>query len=91
MTSTKWNGEPCAARQITAIVADAAFPLYWARPFVGRRRNIVEVTYGGETFYLDDEAGEGWHKVTHGGSPWHSHSNITIEPGSIQARSPKEG
>ena len=33
MTDTRWNGEPCTARQITAIVADTHdFPQYWARP-----------------------------------------------------------
>ncbi|WP_406168929.1 hypothetical protein [Streptomyces sp. NBC_00996] len=87
MTDTQWNGEPCAARQITATVADnTAFPMYWARPFVGMRRKAVEVEYGGETFYLDDEAGEGWHKVTHGGSPWLTHSSLTIEPDSVEPR-----
>lgn len=87
MATTQWNGEPCEARRITAIVADnTAFPGYWARPFVGARRKAVEVTYGGQTFYLDDEDGSGWNKVTHGGSPWYPHSGLTIEPGSIQPR-----
>lgn len=87
MANTQWNGEPCAARRITAIVADNdAFPGYWARHLVGTRRDVVEVTYGGSTFYLDDEVGEGWHKVTHGGSPRWAHSNITIQPDSIQPR-----
>lgn len=87
MTSTQWNGEPCAARQITAVVADnTAFPLYWARPFVGMRRKAVEVEYADRTFYLDDEDGSGWHKVTHGGSPWLAHSDLTIEAESVQPR-----
>lgn len=87
MTATRWNGEPCIASRITATVADNdAFPLYWARHLVGTRRKIVEVTYGGETFYLDDEDGSGWNKVTHGGSPHWAHSNITIDPDSIQSR-----
>lgn len=87
MTTTEWNGEPCEARRLTAIVADnTAFPGYWARHLVGTRRDVVEVVYGGETFYLDDEAGEGWNKVTHGGSPRWGHSNISIDPDSIQAR-----
>ncbi|MFJ5151402.1 hypothetical protein ACIQCF_07400 [Streptomyces sp. NPDC088353] len=87
MTETRWNGEPCKARRITAIVADdGRFPAYWARHLAGTRRQIVEVEYGGETFYLDDEDSSGWHKVTHGGSPRWTHSNITIDPGSIQPR-----
>lgn len=87
MANTQWNGEPCQARRITAIVADNdAFPQYWARHLVGARRNVVEVTYGGETFYLDNEDGSGWNKVTHGGSPHWGHSNLTIEPHSIRPR-----
>ncbi|MEU1478927.1 hypothetical protein [Streptomyces sp. NPDC005760] len=87
MPETRWNGELCTARRITAIVADnGAFPLYWARHLVGTRRSIVEVTYGSSTFYLDDEDGSGWNKVTHGGSPHWAHSNITIAPDSIQPR-----
>lgn len=87
MSKTQWNGEPCEARRITAIVVDnASFPVYWARDLVGTRRDVVEVVYGGSTFYLYDEAGEGWHKVTHGGSPRWAHSNITIQPDSIQPR-----
>jgi hypothetical protein len=87
VSKTKWNGEPCQARRVTAIVADnGVFPMYWARHLVGTRRKVVEVTYAGETFYLDDEDGSGWNKVTHGGSPHWGHSNLTIEPDSIQPR-----
>ncbi|MEU9661891.1 hypothetical protein [Streptomyces chartreusis] len=92
MTDTRWNGEPCQARRITAIVADnTAFPMYWARHLVGTRRNIVEVTYGDQTFYLDDEADEGWNKVTHGGSPHWTHNNITIDLESIRLREAADG
>jgi hypothetical protein len=87
VSETQWNGEPCQARRVTAIVADnGVFPMYWARHLVGTRRKVVEVEYGGETFYLDDEDGSGWNKVTHGGSPHWGHSNLTIEPDSIQPR-----
>ncbi|WP_073946497.1 hypothetical protein [Streptomyces kebangsaanensis] len=89
MTDTRWNGEPCTARRVTAIVIDdGRFPAYWARHLVGTRRNIVEVVYGSSTFYLDDEDGSAWHKVTQGGgSPHWGHSSITIDPDSIQPRS----
>ncbi|MFR0354129.1 hypothetical protein [Streptomyces sediminimaris] len=87
MTDTRWNGEPCTALRLTAIVADIdAFPQYWARHLVGTRRNVVRVEYGGETFYLDDEDGSGWNKLTHGGSPHWAHSNIVIDPDSVQLR-----
>jgi len=52
----RWNGEPCEARRVRVVVADnARFPLYWARHLVGTERAAVEVTYNGQTFYLDDE------------------------------------
>lgn len=56
---TFWNGEPCEARKVRVIVADnPTARLYWARGFVGQERDAVEVTYAGQTFYLDDEAFE---------------------------------
>jgi hypothetical protein len=83
----RWNGEPCQARRVTAIVADnGAFPQYWARHLVGTRRNAVEVTYTGRTFYIDDEDNSGWNKVTHGGPPFWGHRSLTIEPDSVQSR-----
>lgn len=90
-TGTQWNGETCTARRITAVVVDnPSFPLYWARHLVGTRRAIAEVTYGGTTFYLDDEDGSAWNKVTHGGSPHWPHNNITIDPDSIRLRDQTE-
>ncbi|MET7477972.1 hypothetical protein ABZT17_26895 [Streptomyces sp. NPDC005648] len=86
-TDTQWNGEPCVATQVTVIVADDhVFPLYWARDFVGTRRKAIEVQYGDQTFYLDDEDGSGWDKVTHGGSPAWGHRDLIIEPGSVEPR-----
>lgn len=85
---TYWNGELAPARRVTLVVADAPqFPLYWARDAVGTTRDAVEVAYDGETFYLDDEFGQGWGKVTAGhGSPRLSHRNLQAEPGSVAAR-----
>jgi hypothetical protein len=61
MAETRWNGEPCEARKVVVVVADASeVPQYWARDLVGAERNAVEVVYAGDTFYLDDEPhGEG--------------------------------
>lgn len=79
--ATQWNGEPCQAIRVTAVVKDnRAFPGYWARDLAGTRRNVVQVLYGGDTFYLDDEDGSGWHKVTHGGGPRLPHRNLTVDP-----------
>ncbi|MCI3277488.1 hypothetical protein [Streptomyces cylindrosporus] len=87
MTNTQWNGEPCTATQVTVTVADNGFfPAYWAREFVGTRRKAVEVEYGDHTFYLDDEDGSGWDKVTHGGAPDWGHRDLAIEPGSVEPR-----
>ncbi|MFC8676735.1 hypothetical protein ACFUEN_29120 [Streptomyces griseorubiginosus] len=89
MPETCWNGEPCTARPITAIVTDTgAFPGYWARHLVGTRRAVVEITYGEQTFYIDNADGSGWHKVTRGGSPHWAHSSITIDPATIQPADP---
>lgn len=90
--ATYWNGEPCQARKVQGIVADASFPAYWARSLIGTRRNAVEITYGDATFYIDDQehAGEGydgcgWAKVTTGrGSPRYMHRSITLE--AVEAR-----
>jgi len=82
---TYWNGEPCEARRLTAVVADAPFPLYWAADHIGSRRAVVEVTYGDRTFYLDDEDGAGWEKVTAGqGSPDLGHRSLEIEPDTVE-------
>ena len=74
---TFWNGEPCEARRVVVIVGKSLRPTWWCAPFEGQRRAAVRVTYNGGTFYLDDETGSGWHKVTSGrGSPWVGHSSL---------------
>jgi hypothetical protein len=78
MAQTYWNGEPTPAQRVLVVVADSGqFPKYWAWPFVGQRRAAVEVHYGEHLFYLDNEDGRGWAKVTEGhGSPRWAHSNL---------------
>lgn len=84
---TQWNGEPCTATRVMAVVADSGrFPEYWARDLVGTGRKAVRVEYGGRTFYLDDEDGSGWHKVTHGGGPGSAHRSLDVEPGTVTPR-----
>jgi hypothetical protein len=84
---TYWNGEPCQAAMGTAEVADASFPLYWARELVGQRIAVVRVDYFDDLpMYLDDQGGKGWRKVTEGrGSPRVGHRNVAIKPGSFQS------
>lgn len=94
---TFWQGRPCEARQVSVVVVDdSRYAGYWARDLIGQRRNAVEVTDGGRTFYLDDEpfAGSsepGWAKVTIGrGTDQYGHRELGVEPGSIQERVPDE-
>ena len=65
-----WNGEPAACRRVTVIVGESLVDTWWCAPLAGQRRAAVEVIYGGRKFFLDNEDGSGWFKVTDGrGSP----------------------
>lgn len=80
VTATFWNGESCEARKVRVIVGDServATP--WFREFVGQEREAVEVRYGGQTFYLDNEDDRGWSKVLTGGSPRTGHRSLDVE------------
>lgn len=75
-----WNGERALAVKVRVIVGDAPqFPNYWARSLVGTEREAVRVTYSGQLFYLDNEDGSGWLKVTEGhGSPRYGHRDLAV-------------
>ncbi|WP_047892565.1 hypothetical protein [Micromonospora sp. RV43] len=79
--ATYWNGELTEAVRVHVVVADAPqFARYWARDLVGAERDAVRVTYYGQVFYLDDEDGSGWTKVTTGyGSPRCPHRELAVE------------
>jgi len=86
---TFWNGEPADCRRVIVVVADAEFPAYWARKYIGQERHAVEVNCAGQTFYIDNENGSGWAKVRFaGGGPRAGHRDLAIErivlPGSNQ-------
>lgn len=70
---TYWNGEPCMAQPVQLLVGmppEGLHPQYWAADLIGTVRNVTKVTYGNRVFYLDNENGGGWFKVTKGrGSP----------------------
>jgi hypothetical protein len=77
---TEWNYEPCIAIRTIVVVGDAPeFPSYWAREFIGQTRFAVRVTYNGQTFFIDDEDGSGWFKVTNGGGPEYNHRNLGVK------------
>lgn len=74
----RWNGERCEAVRVRLVVGESEAPQYWARHLVGQERAAVRVTYGGSVFYLDDEDGSGWAKVTEGGgSPRWPHRSLS--------------
>lgn len=82
MSETFWQNEKVDARRVVVIVGDSdRFPNYWARSMVGTERVAVEITpVGGKPFYLDDENGEAWRKITvHHGSPLRGHRSLEVE------------
>lgn len=75
-----WNGEPCEARRVRVVVGKSQLPTWWCAKLEGTERAAVEVTYYGEKFYLDNENGSGWLKVTKGrGSPHLGHSSLPVD------------
>lgn len=87
---TFWNFEPCLAEKVTITVAAMPeFPGYWAEEqgLVGTRHPAIRVNYKESIFFLDDEFGKGWRKVTEEqGSPLAAHSEIKAEEGSVEPR-----
>lgn len=77
---TYWNGEPCIATRVRVIVGKAEKPTLWYAGLEGTERRAVEVVYGDQTFYLDDDFDLGWFKVTEGrGLPNVPHGNLAVE------------
>lgn len=78
---TYWNGESCEARKVRVIVGNTGrFATPWFLDYVGQERAAVEVTYASHVFYIDDENGHGWRKVTEGrGGPRWSHGSLEVE------------
>lgn len=78
--TTYWNGEPTHCRIVRVIVGPVPVPTWWCAGLEGTEREAVEVSYGGQRFYLDNEDGSGWMKVTQGrGSPTWAHSSLPVE------------
>lgn len=73
----RWNGEKCEAVRGTIIVGAADRPTYWHADLTGTRRKCVRVTSMGQTFFLDDEDGQGTAKVyEEGGGPRSGHRSL---------------
>lgn len=75
-----WNGENTAT--FTACIVkpklNAEKPMYWHNVFAGQERQAIEITYGGETWVIDNENGDGYVKVTKGmGSPSYGHKSYS--------------
>ena len=76
--ATRWNGERCKARRVLIRVGDCPFPKGWYRDLVGTVMRAVEVKQGDQPFYIADQDGNGWHKVTvEGGGPHWGHKSVT--------------
>jgi len=76
---TFWNGEPREAKRVKVIVGSCE-PGWWCHGLENTTRNAVRVgTPGKGVFYLDDEDGSGWLKVTEGrGSPQWGHRSLPV-------------
>lgn len=72
---------PCACARVLVTIGappDHDVPLAWWKGLEGTERRAVMVVLAGQPpFFLDDENGEGWSKVTVArGMPWHGHRAI---------------
>jgi hypothetical protein len=77
---TYWNYEPTPARVVRVIVGASRLPTWWCAEMEGKERVAVEVNYHGDKFYLDNEDGSGWRKVTEGrGGPDWGHSSLPVK------------
>jgi hypothetical protein len=64
---TYWNGESANCHRVVVRVGTVEQPTWWCAGMEGTERSAVEVNYRNQTFYLDNENGSAWLKVTRGG------------------------
>lgn len=80
MEATYWNGQPCKATKVRVVVGKAEKPTYWYAKLEGTVRNAVKIQYENTHFYIDNENGDGWIKVTRGlGSPQYGHGSLSVD------------
>ncbi len=58
-TPTYWNGERTPCRRVVVVVGTVAKKSWWSNGLSGTERKAVEVRYGGDVFFLDDDDGDG--------------------------------
>lgn len=85
----RWNGEPCEAAKGTVEVGKVESPTWWCAGMEGTRRRCVRITYPAsprpdrhepQTFFIDDEDGQGTRKVwQEGGGPGSSHKGLPVD------------
>ncbi len=82
---TYWNGEPAICRRVVVIVGVQCPPSWWCAGLVRTARKAVEVVEGnfpGGSFFIDDDDGSGWRKVTVGrGAPFGPYARHRSLPG----------
>jgi len=84
MNKGYWNGEHAQFIGVTYEVSKSDGPLHWQNRHVGQRRQGLQITYGTQTWIIDNEFGDGFHKVTSGfGSPTCGHKSV-FKPLNIQ-------
>jgi len=72
-----WNGENATFVGVTYEVTKSEGPLHWQNRHIGQRREGIQITYGKETWIIDNQFGDGYHKVTVGlGSPTCGHKSV---------------
>jgi hypothetical protein len=79
----QWNGQPCKAKFLNAEINKIEVEnMPWWKPFEGTIRRVLMVTPSwGDPFFIDNEDGLGYSKLTNGGM-W-NHGSRHFEPGSI--------
>lgn len=75
---TFWNGEPVAAFRCKVLVPRHSWPK-WLPTDASPLRHAVCVPHPDGRFFLDNEDGSGWAKVTDGrGSPHYGHRSLPV-------------
>jgi hypothetical protein len=73
-----WNGEPAQFKAVLYRVLEPETKTWWTISHVGEIRQAIQINYGGETWIIDNQHGDGYYKVTAGqGSPRCGHKSIT--------------
>lgn len=84
--NSSWDMTPITCRCVNIVVADEPqFKFYWARPYVGKQRQAIEVAYeqNGESniFFIDNADGMGIAKVNGGAHFRKPHRGLKPQPG----------